>query len=101
MLLLPIWCKHEVAMYNDSHRKPGTNSQGRLNVEVPTHHLLTGLIQGICGSQTQRLKNGRVGAGIGTGSQLRTDTEQCRKRGCSYEFFPMVVDLVLEARVPR
>src|SRR5258707_989737 len=45
--------KHEVAIDDHAHRKPGPDRQCRLDVEILLNNLLSGLVQAIAGSTTE------------------------------------------------
>jgi len=55
-----IWFKHEVAINDYTHRKARPDCQCRLDIHIAPDDLLASLIEGICGAQTERLKNGCV-----------------------------------------
>ncbi len=55
---------------DDTHRETWPDCERRLNVEVPSDHLLSGLIERIGGPMPERLKNGRAGSSVGARSKL-------------------------------
>ena len=56
MFFLPsVRFQHEVAVDDDSDRKPRPDCQCRLDVEIPMNHFLSGLVQRIRWPPTQRL----------------------------------------------
>jgi hypothetical protein len=46
--------KHEVAVDDHAHRKPRPDRQCRLNVKIALNDFLSGLVQAIAGSTTER-----------------------------------------------
>jgi hypothetical protein len=46
--------KHEVAVDDHAHRKPRPDCQRRLNVKIALNDFLSGLVQAIAGSTTER-----------------------------------------------
>ena len=70
--------------------------QGRLNVQIATHHLLTGLIEGIPCAAAQRPNDVIV---IPTGADLGRCAKQRRKRRGFEEFTPVTIDLVFKTSI--
>ena len=65
-----VWLKHQVTVDDDTHRETWPDCERRLNVEVPSDNLLSGLIERIGGPMPERLKNGRAGSSVGARSKL-------------------------------
>ena len=79
-----------------AHRKTWPDCQRRLNVEIPLDNFLSGLVQAIAGSPTERCDDITIAASTGGGSKLATDSEQGRQEGSLEQGDQMIVDLVLE-----
>src|SRR6478609_7195358 len=76
-----VWFEHEVAIDDYPHRKTRPDCQGRLDVEIASNDLLTGLVQGIPCATAKGLHNGAVSvARIRAGSKFRSDTQQGRQQ---------------------
>src|SRR6266478_7405749 len=88
--------KDQIAVDDHSHRKPRPDRQRRLNVEIPLNDFLSGLVQAIAGSTTERCDDITIAGGTRGGSKLAADAEQRRQQGSLEQGAPMIVDLVLE-----
>ena len=54
-----IGCEHKVAVDDHAHRKARSDRDGRLNVQIATHHLLAGLVEAVgTASYAQKLVTG-------------------------------------------
>jgi hypothetical protein len=42
-----VWLQHEIAVDDHAHWKPSPNGQRRLNMQIASNHLLSGLVQRI------------------------------------------------------
>src|SRR6266478_10148826 len=91
--------KDQIAVDDHSHRKPRPDRQRRLNVEIPLNNFLSGLVQAIAGSPTERCDDITIAAGARGGSKLAPDSEQRRQEGSLEQVAPMIVDLILETGV--
>src|SRR5258708_22296039 len=75
--LIFVWLKHEVAVDDHAHRESRPDRECRLNVEVALNNFLSGLIEAIAGSPTQRRDDIAVGPGTGSRSKFAANAEQC------------------------
>ena len=76
--------------------------QGRLDVEIASNDLLTGLVQGIPCATAKGLQNGAVSvARIRAGCKFRSDTQQGRQQRRLEQLAPVKIDLVVKPSIAR
>jgi hypothetical protein len=75
--LLLVGFKHEVPIDDHPHRKPRPDRERRLNIKITLHSFLTGLVQTIAGSSTERGDNVSIAASTGGRSKFAANAEQC------------------------
>src|SRR5260370_6936174 len=93
--------EHQIAVDDHAHRETWPDCQRRLNIEIPLDDFLSGLVQAIAGSTTERGDDITVSAGARRCSKLAADAEQCRQEGSLEQGDPMIVDLILETGKTR
>ena len=97
MLSAPVGRKHQVAIDDDAHREARPDDDRRLDVEVPAHHLLSGLVEAVGAAAPQRRQDGAVVVGS---AEFGADAEQRRERRRREQAALVMVDLVLDAGEP-
>ena len=60
--------EHQIAVDDHAHRETRPDCQCRLNIEIPLNDFLSGLVQAIAGSPTERRDDITIAAGTGGGS---------------------------------
>jgi len=91
--------KHEVAVDDHAHWKPRPDRQRWLDVKITLNDFLSGLVQAIAGSTTERCDDIAIGASAGGRSKFAADAEQCRQQRGFEQGPPMIVDLILKAGI--
>jgi hypothetical protein len=91
--------KHEVAVDDHAHRKPRPDCQRRLNVKIALNDFLSGLVQAIAGSTTERCDDITIAASAGGGTKFAADAKQRRQQRGLEQGAPMIVDLILKSRI--
>src|ERR1700693_248997 len=86
--------KHEVAVNNYTHRKAGPDRDRRLDVQIATNNLLSGLVEAV---RTTAPECGHDGAVVVGCAELGADAEGGRECSRHDQAAPMVIDLILEA----
>src|SRR5262249_50665010 len=89
--------EHKVAIDDHAYRKARPDRDGRLDVEIPAHDLLAGLVQAVAAAPPERRQDGAVVVG---GAELRADAEARGEGSRREQTAPMVIDLVLEPGEP-
>src|SRR5882762_8083178 len=92
----PVRFEHQVTIDDHAHRKSRPDRQCRLDVKIALNDFLSGLVQAIAGSTTERSDDITIAASTGGRSKFAADTEQCRQKRGLEQGAPVIVDLVLE-----
>ena len=76
MFSSPVRFEDQVAIDDHPDWKSGSDRERRLNIEIAADHLLARLVQGIRGTQAQRLKDARVVAAVGSRTEFGSHAEE-------------------------
>src|SRR6266852_1767209 len=89
--------EHQVAVDDHAHWKPRPDRQRWLDVKIALNDFLSGLVQAIAGSTTERSNNITIAASTGGRSKFAADAEQRRQERGLEQGTPMIVDLILKS----
>ena len=87
----------QVAVDDHAHRKPRPDRQCRLDIKIALNDFLSGLVQAIARSTTERCDDITIAASAGGSSKFAADAEQCRQERGLKQGAPMIVDLILKS----
>jgi len=93
----PVRFEHQVTIDDHAHRKSRPDRQCRLDIKIALNDFLSGLVQAIAGSTTERCDDITIAASAGGSSKFATDAEQRRKERRFKQSAPMIVDLILKS----
>ena len=76
MFSSPVRLEDQVAIDDHPDWKSGSDRQRWLYIEITADHLLARLVQGIRGTQPQRLKDTRIVAAVGSGTEFGSHAKE-------------------------